>query len=86
MIIVFQSVIITVFNGSKWIQNCFTSIHKQTIVPEHEIEIVLFDDASVDDTVAQIIEWKSKFKEKNIDLILVQSEFTKPKGGKWYLR
>ncbi|XP_063707714.1 UDP-GlcNAc:betaGal beta-1,3-N-acetylglucosaminyltransferase-like protein 1 [Culicoides brevitarsis] len=74
------SVIITVLNGTKWIESCFSSILKQNVTPDFDIEIVVFDDASKDDTARQISEWKEKFQAKNMELTLVKSDFSSPKG------
>lgn len=81
-IIFLQSVIITVLNGSKWIASCFSSIYDQSTCPDYEVEIVIFDDASKDDTCEKTLEWNTKLKEKNIELVLIKSESSKPKGGK----
>lgn len=54
----------------------------QKTCPDYKVEIVVFDDASSDDTVVQILEWKAKFKEKDMELVLVESDSAKPKGGK----
>uniref|UniRef100_A0A336LKZ0 CSON013667 protein n=1 Tax=Culicoides sonorensis TaxID=179676 RepID=A0A336LKZ0_CULSO len=74
------SVIITVFNGEKWIKSCFSSIYDQKFSPDFAVEIIVFDDASNDDTSKQVMGWKTKFMEKNIELIFIPSIFTEPKG------
>jgi GT2 family glycosyltransferase len=43
------SVIITCFNGVRWLPNCFASLRNQTIF--EKIEVVLVDDCSTDDSV-----------------------------------
>ena len=42
------SIALTTYNGSKYIKDQLDSIARQTLMP---MEIIIFDDASIDDTV-----------------------------------
>lgn len=51
------SVIVPVYNGEKYIDDCLFSIIKQTYT---NIEIILVNDASTDDTYMKLLEYKSR--------------------------
>lgn len=54
----FFSILIPVYNASKYINDCIDSIVKQT---ETDYEIVLVDDGSTDDSVSVCKEWQKRF-------------------------
>ena len=64
------SIIIPIYNSEKYLNRCLSSITEQTY---SNIEIVLIDDGSTDDSRSICLDWKSKD-----DRILV---FSKENGG-----
>lgn len=79
----FQSVIITVLNGSKWIGPCFESILRQTGSGDaYRLEVCVFDDASTDSTWDEAVEWVERFQQQGHELVLLRSEFDHPMGGR----
>lgn len=74
--------IITVHNGSPWINSCLESISQQNgIGSNFELTLSVFDDASSDDTFKRLLEWESCLLEKKIGTCFRKSQFEKPKGG-----
>ena len=54
------SIVLTVFNNSKFLESCLKSILKQTYLPE---EIILIDDGSEDDETKKIfLKFRTKTK------------------------
>lgn len=51
------SVIVPIYNGEKYIDRCVGSLLQQTI---KEIEIILIDDGSSDDSFQKCLKWKDK--------------------------
>lgn len=64
------SIIIPIYNSEKYLNRCLSSITEQTY---SNIEIVLIDDGSTDDSLSICLDWKNKD-----DRILV---FSKENGG-----
>ena len=57
------SVILPVHNGSRWIDECLSSILAQTFLAEHSawsLEISAFDDGSTDGTWEQLQGWVAR--------------------------
>lgn len=59
------SVIIPCYNGEKFIDRSIGSVYKQNY---SNIELIVVDDGSTDNSKEKIIFWKEKFKEKGFDL------------------
>lgn len=76
-----QSLIIPIYNGSKWINRCFDSIAKQTAYDVINCEICICNDASLDNTLTLLKEWKVIFENKNVTWQLFNNESEVPGGG-----
>lgn len=62
------SIIVPIYNGEKYIDDCVSSIIKQTYT---NIEIIMVNDASTDDTYMKLLEYKSRderIKVINLDV------------------
>ena len=55
------SIIIPVYNNSKYLRDCLNSVLKQTL---DNIEIIAIDDCSTDDSFRILREYQSRYKEK----------------------
>ena len=55
------SIIIPVYNNSKYLRDCLNSVLKQTL---DNIEIIAIDDCSTDDSFDILKEYQSKYQEK----------------------
>ncbi len=71
------SVIIPCYNVEKYIGRCLESIEKQTIGIEN-LEIILIDDVSTDNTLTTIMEFEHKYPE---NVIIIVCEENKKAGG-----
>ncbi|XP_034833379.1 queuosine-tRNA galactosyltransferase-like [Maniola hyperantus] len=61
------SVIIPVYNGGKWINNCMKSIANQTVFDtELQVEIVVYNDGSTDQSNQILDDWAKYFLMRNI--------------------
>ncbi|XP_047996219.1 UDP-GlcNAc:betaGal beta-1,3-N-acetylglucosaminyltransferase-like protein 1 [Leguminivora glycinivorella] len=76
------SIIIPVRNGQQWINNCLKSIADQSILnSETDIEIVAYNDGSIDETENLLKQWQCYFKERRIELILTGSTTSRGVGA-----
>lgn len=72
------SVIIPVFNAEQWLDECFSSILAQKFSGTFELSV--FDDNSSDRSKDIIQKWIRQFSEKNINVIVTQSNQTRGPG------
>ncbi|XP_024942205.1 UDP-GlcNAc:betaGal beta-1,3-N-acetylglucosaminyltransferase-like protein 1 [Cephus cinctus] len=79
------SVIIPIYNGRQWIDNCFQSILQQTCFSRINLEISVCDDASDDETPDILETWRNKFKEREVILKIYRNESGKPQGETKFL-
>lgn len=80
-----QSIIITVKNGEKWINECFQKIILQQFAYEENVilEVCVFDDCSSDKTVENLEKWKNRyFCDKGIIMKIINNKSEKSLGGK----
>ncbi len=63
------SVIIPCYNVGKYLDRCLSSLEEQTVGID-ELEIILVDDASTDDTREVISRWEQKYPENIIAVLL----------------
>ncbi|CAH0399503.1 unnamed protein product [Chilo suppressalis] len=76
------SIIIPVFNGEKWINNCMKSIASQTILDkEIKLEIVVYDDGSTDESKQILEKWAQYFTEKGVYFIITGAKTTRGVGA-----
>lgn len=59
------SVIVPVYNGERWLKQCFRTLQKQSIFAQ--LEVVLVDDGSIDTSGQMMDEWA--FNKKNVVVI-----------------
>uniref|UniRef100_A0AAR5PLK6 Glycosyltransferase 2-like domain-containing protein n=1 Tax=Dendroctonus ponderosae TaxID=77166 RepID=A0AAR5PLK6_DENPD len=64
----FISIIIPIYNGATWIENCFKSILKQTAIGVLKLELCICDDCSTDNTPQLLSDWKSTFEDAGVAL------------------
>lgn len=62
------SIIIPVYNGEKWINDCMNSILKQSLLNDSKIkiEVVVYNDGSTDNTLELLMKWEQIFKTKDV--------------------
>ncbi|XP_072938192.1 queuosine-tRNA galactosyltransferase-like [Epargyreus clarus] len=76
------SVIIPIFNGEKWIDNCMKSIANQSIFEtQTRIEIVTFNDGSTDGSADLLQNWASYFKYRGIPFLITGSPTSRGVGA-----
>ncbi|XP_044254228.1 UDP-GlcNAc:betaGal beta-1,3-N-acetylglucosaminyltransferase-like protein 1 isoform X2 [Tribolium madens] len=75
-----QSVIVPIFNGSSWIDQCFNSILQQELREDVFLEVCVCNDASDDGTVLFLHKWVHIFNQKKIKLKVFNNESGTPKG------
>jgi glycosyltransferase involved in cell wall biosynthesis len=75
-------VIIPIYNGEAWIEECFKAIQLQTAVGHIKLEISVYDDASTDQTWAMLQDWRYKLNSAGIRFTLSKNESLRPRGGK----
>lgn len=80
----FQSIIIPIHNGSKWIDGCFNSILQQTAKDKLNLEVCICNDASTDNTAELLSEWEQKFNDNHIKVRMFTNTSGQPKGGNKY--
>lgn len=78
----FQSVIIAICNGEKWIDDCFESILQQDALPAIKIEVSVFNDCSTDETCRLLLKWKEKISTMCNISIVIGNGVDVSKGGK----
>jgi glycosyltransferase involved in cell wall biosynthesis len=66
------SVIIPVYNGMPYLEECLQSIFVQTYDPKW-IEVSVYDDASTDGSLAALLRWETKFKSKGFSFVCSSS-------------
>ncbi|KAJ3662338.1 hypothetical protein Zmor_006692 [Zophobas morio] len=74
------SVIIPIYNGSPWINQCFNSILQQQITPDVNLEVCVCNDASQDDTKQLLNYWHTVFQQSSIKLKVIDNESGTPYG------
>lgn len=74
----FQSIIITVLNGEKWVDSCMKSIIEEEGDCIREVSV--FDDFSTDRTVEKLLSWLPQLSEKSIKLIVTNNSSKTPRG------
>lgn len=72
------SVIVPCYNGEKFIDRCMSSLNIQDY---ENIEIIVVDDGSKDDSKSVILKWKKEFIEKGIELKYIYQENQGPGGA-----
>ena len=75
------SIIISAYNSQNWIDNCIKSIIKQTLNFEKNIEIILIDEGSKDNTKEICREYSIRYPNnirfipRNYDIDLSQRQY-----------
>lgn len=63
------SIVIPIYNGEKYLKDCFEHLLKQTY---RKLEVIVVDDGSTDGTKQQLIKYKKTFEDNNIEFIFLQ--------------
>ncbi|XP_048760046.2 UDP-GlcNAc:betaGal beta-1,3-N-acetylglucosaminyltransferase-like protein 1 isoform X3 [Ostrea edulis] len=71
------SIILPVYNGEKWIEDCLRAIRDQDF--SGRLEISIFNDGSTDATLTKLREWKEHLKQKSVSLV-VGGHSSNPRG------
>ncbi len=81
------SIIVACHNGERYIDECFESLVKQTY---ENIEIIVCDDASTDNSVSKLQEWckrdpriKLLINENNLNIAATRNKCIKSSGGRY---
>ncbi|XP_034230420.1 UDP-GlcNAc:betaGal beta-1,3-N-acetylglucosaminyltransferase-like protein 1 isoform X2 [Thrips palmi] len=74
------SIIIPVYNGSKWLDDCFKGILSQNILNTQCVEVSIYNDSSTDDTEEIISKWQSELKDNSHIKVTLSSGQGKPQG------
>lgn len=62
------SIIIPVYNGDKWIDDCLRSVETQNF--NGKLEVSIFNDGSTDGTISKLEEWRETLREKSISVTI----------------
>lgn len=62
------SIIIPVYNGDKWIDDCLRSVETQNF--NGKLEVSIFNDGSTDGTLSKLEEWRETLRETSISVTL----------------
>lgn len=71
------SIIIPVYNGDKWIDDCLRSVETQNF--NGKLEVSIFNDGSTDGTISKLEEWRETLREKPIS-VTIGGHTSNPRG------
>lgn len=71
------SIIIPVYNGDKWIDDCLRSVETQNF--NGKLEVSIFNDGSTDGTLSKLEEWRETLREKSIS-VTIGGHTSNPRG------
>lgn len=71
------SIIIPVYNGDKWIDDCLRSVETQNF--KGKLEVSIFNDGSTDGTLSKLEEWRETLREKSIS-VTIGGHTSNPRG------
>lgn len=71
------SIIIPVYNGDKWIDDCLRSVENQNF--NGKLEVSIFNDGSTDDTLSKLEEWRENLRKKSIS-VTIGGHSSNPRG------
>ena len=72
------SIVIPIYNGSKFIDDAFESICKQSW--KKQLEVSIYDDCSTDDSYQKCMSWKEKFECNGIKTVIGKNPNHQPGG------
>lgn len=76
------SVIIPVYNGEEWIDNCMNCIAAQSILNTNlKVEISVYNDGSFDDTQKQLEKWREYFQSRGVGYAISGGNISKGVGA-----
>lgn len=75
------SIIIPVYNGDKWIDDCLRSVETQNF--NGKLEVSIFNDGSTDGTLSKLEEWRETLREKSIS-VTIGGHTSNPRGGMYF--
>ena len=76
--LILVSIVVPIHNGSRFIDEAFESICKQTW--KQQLEVSIYDDCSTDDSYSKCLSWKDKFDGEGIDLVIGKNPNSGPGG------
>lgn len=71
------SIIIPVYNGDKWIDDCLRSVENQNF--NGKLEVSIFNDGSTDGTLSKLEEWRENLRKKSIS-VTIGGHSSNPRG------
>lgn len=71
------SIIIPVYNGDKWIDDCLRSVETQNF--NGKLEVSIFNDGSTDGTISKLEEWRETLREKSVS-VTIGGHTSNPRG------
>lgn len=71
------SIIIPVYNGDKWIDDCLRSVETQNF--NGKLEVSIFNDGSTDGTLSKLEEWRETLREKSVS-VTIGGHTSNPRG------
>lgn len=71
------SIIIPVYNGDKWIDDCLRSVENQNF--NGKLEVSIFNDGSTDGTLSKLEEWRENLRKKSIS-VTIGCHSSNPRG------
>ena len=69
------TIIIPTFNSSNFIERSLNSLINQTL---NNFDVIISDDGSTDNTLNKLYSYNSKFKKKNITLVIIKNKHVGP--------
>ncbi|MFT7802559.1 UDP-GlcNAc:betaGal beta-1,3-N-acetylglucosaminyltransferase-like protein 1 isoform X2 [Arapaima gigas] len=73
-----QSIILPVYNASRWLDECLQAVLQQDF--QGTMELSVFDDASKDDSRAMISWWSLQLQERGITTVISGHDSAQPRG------
>ncbi|XP_038633333.1 UDP-GlcNAc:betaGal beta-1,3-N-acetylglucosaminyltransferase-like protein 1 isoform X4 [Scyliorhinus canicula] len=72
------SIILPVYNAARWLDECLQSVLEQDF--QGSMELLVFNDASKDDSMNIIRKWRTKLEDRSIHVVIDGHESSHPKG------
>ncbi|XP_026883407.2 UDP-GlcNAc:betaGal beta-1,3-N-acetylglucosaminyltransferase-like protein 1 isoform X2 [Electrophorus electricus] len=72
------SVIIPVYNGAEWLDECLQAVLEQDFLGTMELSV--YDDASVDNSRAVVEGWRERMEKRGLSMVISGHSSPKPRG------
>nr|XP_022317054.1 UDP-GlcNAc:betaGal beta-1,3-N-acetylglucosaminyltransferase-like protein 1 isoform X1 [Crassostrea virginica] len=71
------SIIIPVYNGENWIDECLEAVQNQQF--KGQLEVSIYNDGSTDGTLSKLEEWRENLKEQSV-VVVIGGNTSNPRG------